>query len=265
MRPFFTYERPIAIAHRGSRTLFPENTMVAFQGAVDLGYRYLETDLHSSADGVLVCVHDDTLDRTTNGSGRVSQHHLTALQELDAGFRFDPIHHFPYRGEGVSIPTFEELVHTFPEAHIVLDLKQSGIEDLLVAAVDRWQLWDRVIVGSFRDSRIARFRKRTDRRVATSSGPIETLRHLMAARTGRSTKITADALQVPVKMGLTVVDQRTIDTAHGAGKQVHVWTVNEAEEMHRLLDMGVDGIITDEIEVLRNVMQDRGSGGPWNS
>lgn len=254
----------MAIAHRGSTTLFPENTMVAFQGAVDLGYRYLETDLHASADGVLVCFHDDTLERTTNGTGLVWQHHLSALRELDAGFRFDPIHHFPRRGQGISIPTLEELVHTFPDVHMVLDLKQSGIEELLVEAIQKWHLWERVIVGSFRDSRISRVRRRTDRRVATSSGPLETLRHLMAARTGRHTKIEADALLVPVKMGLTVVDQRTIDTAHGAGKQVHVWTVNEADEMHRLLDMGVDGIITDEIEVLRNVMQDRGSGGPWN-
>lgn len=239
--------------------------MVAFQGAVDIGYRYLETDLHASADGVLVCFHDDTLERTTNGQGQIWQHHLSALRELDAGFRFDPLHHFPQRGVGVSIPTLEELVTTFPDSHIVLDLKQSRIEDLLVAAIASWGLWDRVIVGSFRDSRIARFRKRTNKRVATSSGPVETLRHLMASRAGRTSRIEADALQVPVKMGVTVVDQRTIDAAHAAGKQVHVWTVNESQEMHRLLDMGVDGIITDEIEMLRNVMQDRGTGGPWNS
>ncbi len=239
--------------------------MVAFQGAIDLGYRYLETDLHASADGVLVCFHDDTLERTTNGTGQVWQQHLSALRDLDAGFRFDPLHHFPHRGNGVTIPTFEELVTTFPDAHIVLDLKQSGIEELLADAVAAFDLWDRVIVGSFRDSRIARFRKLTARRVATSSGPAETLRHLLASRTGRPTKIEADALQVPVKMGVTVVEQRAIATAHAAGKQVHVWTVNEAGEMHRLLDMGVDGIITDELEMLRNVMLDRQSGGPWNA
>ncbi len=238
---------------------------MAFQGAIDLGYRFVETDLHASADGVLVCFHDDTLERTTNGTGNVGQHHLAALQDMDAGFRFDPIHHFPQRGKGVGIPTLEELVTTFPDVRVVLDLKQSGIEDLLVAAIERLDLWDRVIVGSFRDSRLSRFRKRTKGRVATSSGPIETLRHLAAARSGRLSRITADALQVPVKMGVTVVDQRTVDAAHGAGKQVHVWTINESAEMHRLLDMGVDGIITDEIEMLRNVMQDRGAGGPWNS
>lgn len=238
--------------------------MVAFQGAVDLGYRYLETDLHASADGVLVCFHDDSLERTTNGRGAVAEQDLASLHDLDAAFRFDPIRHFPHRGTGVTIPTFEELVTTYPDGHFVLDLKQSGIEDLVIDAIRRFDLWDRVIVGSFRDARLARFRRRADRRVATSSGPLETLRHLAAARAGRPSRITADALQVPVKMGLTVVDQRTIDTAHSAGKQVHVWTVNEAAEMHRLLDMGVDGIITDEITTLRSVMEDRGAGGPWN-
>lgn len=238
--------------------------MLAFQGAVDLGYRYLETDLHASADGVLVCFHDDTLERTTDGRGKVSQQHLAALQDLDAAFRFDPIKHFPHRGTGVTIPTFEELVTTFSDACFVLDLKQSGIEDLVADAIRRFDLWDRVIVGSFRDVRLARFRRRTSGRVATSSGPVETLRHVAASRAGRRSRITADALQVPVKMGLTVVDQRTIDTAHSSGKQVHVWTVNEADEMHRLLNMGVDGIITDEIATLKSVMQDRGAGGPWH-
>ncbi len=246
-------------------SLWPENTMVAFQGAVDLGYRYLETDLHATADGVLVCVHDDTLDRTTEATGPVTQRHLADLQSFDAAYRFDPVRHFPHRCGGVTIPTFEELVTTFPDVRITVDLKQSGIEPLLADAVARWDLWDRLIVGSFRDGRIARFRRLTKGRVATSGGPAAILRFLAAVRMGRRPRLVADALQVPVSSnGLRVVDNRTVRAAHAIGKHVHVWTVNERDEMERLMELGVDGLITDRPDVLKHLMVERGRGGPWN-
>ena len=264
MKPALTHEHPIAIAHRGSRTLWPENTMLAFQGAIDLGYRYLETDLHLTADGVLVCLHDDTLDRTTDGTGKVWQRHLADLQKLDAGFRFDSMHHFPHRGTGITIPTFEELVTAFPEAVITLDLKQRGLEAPVAAAIERFQLWDRVIVGSFSDRRLRRFRNLAGNRVATSAGPLETLRFVMSARTGRPAAIRADALQVPVRQGrVTVVDRVVVEAAHRLDKQVQVWTINDPDEMAELLDLGVDGLITDRPDLLRELMEDRGSGGPW--
>ena len=131
--------------------------MTAFQGAVDLGFRYLETDLHTSADGVLVCFHDDTLDRTTDATGRVDHRTYAELRRIDAGFRHDPLRGFPFRGTGISVPSLEEVVITFPDVHLTLDLKQSGIEELLAEMVDRLDLHDRVIVGSFKDGRIARF------------------------------------------------------------------------------------------------------------
>lgn len=265
MRPFFRHEHPIAMAHRGSRLLWPENTMPAFEGAVQLGYRYLETDLHATNDEVLVCLHDDTLDRTTDGSGKVWAHSWAELQRLDAGFRFAGDGDFPFRGRGVTIPSFEELVTTYPQTMITVDLKQSGIEGLLAEAVARFELWDRIIAGSFRDGRLRRFRHLTGRRVATSSGPQETLRMWLAARRGRGTPIPADALQVPVRYGpLTLVDERTVAAAHAAEKQVHVWTVNEPGEMRRLLDLGVDGLITDRPDLLRDLMLQRGRGGPWH-
>ncbi len=265
MRPFFRHEHPIAMAHRGSRLLWPENTMVAFEGAVRLGYRYLETDVHASSDGVLVCLHDDTLDRTTDGSGKVWGRSWAELRDLDAGFRFPGDGDFPFRGRGVTIPSFEELVTTYPQAMVTVDLKQSGIEGLLADAVDRLDLWDRIIVGSFRDGRLRRFRRLTEGRVATSSGPQETLRVWLAARRGTPSPIPADALQVPVRYGLlTLVDERTVAAAHAAGKQVHVWTVNEPGEMRRLLDLGVDGLITDRPDLLRDLMLQRGCGGPWH-
>ncbi len=265
LRPFFRAEHPIAMAHRGSRVLWPENTMPAFRGAVDLGFRYLETDLHASRDGVLVCFHDDVLVRTTNGRGRVWEHTWEELARLDAGYRFGRRRGYPFRGTGVGIPSLEELVTTFPDAYLTLDLKQDGIEPLLTETIERHDLWDRVIVGSFSEDRLTTFRRITEGKVATSSGPSEALKVWLAGRRARPVEIAADALQVPVRRrGRRVVDRRTIDAAHGAGLQVHVWTVNAPVQMRRLLDLGVDGIISDRPDLLRRVMEERGDGGPWH-
>lgn len=262
-REVLNHELPIAMAHRGSGVLWPENTLVAFQGAVDLGYRYLETDLHATADGVLVALHDDTLDRTTDGTGPVWKHTLEHVQSLDAGYRFDAVHHFPHRGTGVRVPTLEEIVTTFPDALLTVDLKQNGLEPLLVDAVHRLDLWDRLIVGSFRDSRIRRFRRLTGARVATSTGPLATARAIMAARSRRPLRVQADALQIPMRRGsVEVVTPTLIEAAHAADKHVHVWTVNDPQDMVRLLDMGVDSIISDRVDTLKEVMISRGGGGP---
>jgi glycerophosphoryl diester phosphodiesterase len=257
MKAFFGQKTPIAMAHRGSRLLWPENTMIAFQGAVDLGIRYLETDLHASADGVLVCLHDDTLERTTDAAGRVVHRTAAELARVDAGFRHDPLGGFPFRGKGIGVPTLEEVVTAFPDTHLTLDLKQSNIEHLLVEAIDRHNLTDRVIVGSFRDRRIFRFRKLVGPAVATSSGPWETRALWSASRLGRSIDIRADAVQVPPSYGrTTVVDARFVRAAHERNKQVHVWTINEPDEMRYLLDLGVDALISDRPDVALQVMND---------
>lgn len=239
--------------------------MMAFEGAVALGYRYLETDLHLSSDGELVTFHDDTLDRTTNGSGPLSKRTLVELQELDAAYRFDPVHHFPHRGAGVQIPAFSEVVAAFPEAVFTVDLKESRLEQALATAVRELNIEDRVIVGSFKDRRTRRFRKIAGPRVATSSATYETARLVLSSKAGRPMRIRADALQVPARAkGITVVDRKLVEGAHAHGKLVHVWTVNDPDEMAELLDLGVDGIITDRPDLLADVMNERGSGGPWN-
>ncbi|MDF1595802.1 MAG: glycerophosphodiester phosphodiesterase [Acidimicrobiia bacterium] len=257
MKPFFSHEYPIAMAHRGSRLLWPENTMTAFQGAVDLGFRYLETDLHTTADGILVCFHDDTLERTTDATGLITDRTFAEVQRLDAGFRHEPLKGFPFRGRGVTVPALEDVLTAFPHALFTLDLKQSGIEHIVVEMINRLRLHDRVIVGSFKDLRIARFRKMAGRSVATSAGPWETRALWAGARLGRSLRIPADALQVPVSYGrTTVVDARFVHAAHEAGKQVHVWTVNEPDEMRYLLDLGVDALISDRVDIVHQVMRD---------
>lgn len=258
-RPVLDWPGPIAVAHRGSRLLWPENTMLAFRSAVELGFSWLETDLHLTADGVVVCLHDDTLDRTTNGSGYVWDHSLTQVASLDAGYHHDRRRGFPFRGQGARIPTLEEVATTFPHVRLILDLKQDGLEEPLADLVGRLELWDRVIVGSFSDSRLSRFRQLTVGGVATSSGPTESRLLWRAALTGGSADTMADCVQVPtVYRGLPVVTRRSVAGFHRLGLPVHVWTVNRPSQMRRLLAWGVDGLISDRPDLLRKVLQERG-------
>ncbi len=248
------------MAHRGSMLLWPENTMTAFQGAVDLGYQHLETDLQISRDGVLVAFHDDTLDRTTDGSGPVSDYRWDQLAELDAGYRFRIDGEYPHRGRGVRIPTLEELVTTYPDQVFSLDLKSDGMEETLVGMIRRLDLWDRVIVGSFSSARLRIFRSLTDSPVAMSAGPGEVLRFAAASRLGIPVRVTADSFQVPVKHTIKIVTPRSVRVAHAMGVPVIVWTINDRREMERLLDMGVDGIISDRPDLLRTLIDERGKG-----
>jgi glycerophosphoryl diester phosphodiesterase len=251
MKPYLAHEHPIRFAHRGSRVLWPENTMVAFQGAVDLGYRYIETDVHVSRDGRIVIFHDDRLERLTDGHGSFVDHDWEDLRGLDAASGFRAEDGFPLRGTGVGMPLLEEAVTTFPDRMFNIDLKQPGIAEAVAGEVHRLGIGDRVMIGSFYDRRIRAFRRAAPG-VATSAGPLEVARLL--ARKPRS-GLGADAYQVPERSrGLRVVTRRFIDRAHSAQKHVHVWTVNEAVAMRRLIDLGVDGIVTDRPDVLNQVL-----------
>ncbi|GBD86041.1 glycerophosphoryl diester phosphodiesterase [bacterium BMS3Abin02] len=256
--PFFSVH-PTAFSHRGGRLLWPENTVFAFQQSYDLGYRYFETDLHLTKDGVVVLLHDDYLDRTTDGTGDVWEYTFEELESFDAAFRFGADREWPYRGQGITIPTLEEIVTTFPDIRLTLELKQSGLEGPLVALLERLDLWDRVIIGGFDDRWSRAVRKASGGRVLTSSGVWETRAFWLASRAGVGLRLPAAALQVPVRHGnLTIVDDKFVGAAHRADKQVHVWTVNEADEMHRLLDLGVDGLMSDRPDVLKAVHEERG-------
>lgn len=253
------WRSPIAIAHRGSRVLWPENTDVSFQGAYDLGYRHFETDLHMTSDGALVCFHDPTVDRTTDSQGRVEAMTLEQLRSLNAGHRHGTADGFTYRDLGARVPTLEWLLKTFPDTSVVVDLKCDGLARPLATLIDDLEAHDRLIVGSFSDARLAEFRGLTGGRVATSVGAALARMWVLASRVGRRARGEASALQLPTHMrGVRVVDERLVAAAHGAGLQVHVWTVNAVEEMSRLLDMGVDGLITDRADLLKDVLIARG-------
>lgn len=250
MKPYLTHEYPIRLAHRGSRVLWPENTMVAFQGAVDLGYRYLETDVHVSRDGEVVIFHDDDLGRLTDGTGKLADRDWGDLRLLDAAYHFLSDGGHPLRGTGVRMPLLEEAVKTFPDQLFNIDLKQRGIAGRVAEEIRRLGIGERVLIGSFHDWRIHRFRRAAPR-VATSAGPFELAWGFLRRRPGGE----AVAYQVPERIGpFRIVTRRLVDAARLAGKQVHVWTVNDPSDMRRLLDLGVDGIVTDRPELLNEVV-----------
>ena len=256
MSDFFSVEHPIRFAHRGSSLLWPENTIYAFAQAVDgLDYHYLELDVHLSADRVPMVFHDSTLDRTTNGTGRIVERTAEELLGLDAAYNFDPDGEYPLRGQGITIPTLDELYRTWPEVRINIDLKAPGEEWAVAEVIKANAAEHRTLVGSFTDRRITRFRRITEGRVAVSAGPMLAARMYLVSRIGLPTRPRqVQAYQVSEQYTGFTVDRKLADAVHRAGAQLHVWTVNEPDDMRRLLDVGVDGIITDRPDLLNEVV-----------
>lgn len=260
--PYFSLEHPARLAHRGSRLLWPENTMTAFSGAVEgLGYRYLETDVRATRDGVLVTFHDETLERTTNGVGSIADWLWDDLRHLDAAWSFGAEEGFPFRGTGIGIPRLDEVFATWPEVNVNIDLKADGIEWQVAEAIIRSRRVQKVLIGSFSDRRIARFRRVTRGTVATSAGTAVSVAAWAASRAGRRLPSRPDAYQLPFAARGARLDRRFVDAAHASGAQVHAWTVNERTDMERLLDMGVDGIVTDRPDLLNEVLAARTGDG----
>jgi glycerophosphoryl diester phosphodiesterase len=258
-RPYFTREKPIRLAHRGSRLLWPENTWRAFDGAIEgLGYSYVETDIRVTRDGVVVVFHDETLERTTNGVGKVSDWDWDDLRHLDAGYQFSPDgESFPSRGTGVTLSRLDDTFERYPDVCFNIDLKASRSEWAVAEVITRMRATDRSLVGSFNDRRIARFRRITKGSVATAAGPSASVAMYAASRVGRTVRRGVDAYQLPVKVRGGAVDQKLVDAVHESGAQLHVWTVNEPEPMSELLDIGVDGIVTDRPDILNDVLEER--------
>jgi glycerophosphoryl diester phosphodiesterase len=252
---FFSVEHPIRFAHRGSRILWPENTMHAFAGAVEgLDYHYLETDVRLTSDHVPVVFHDATLDRTTSGKGKVADHTLAEIQAVDAAYHFDPENDYPLRGEGIGVSTLEELYRTWPDVRLNIDLKGPGEEWAVAEVIRAFDAEHRTLIGSFTDRRIARFRRITRGRVAVSAGPRAAASMYLASRTGRTIHRKVQAYQVPFNYRGAKIDGKLIDAVHRAGAHIHLWTVNEPADMRRFIDMGVDGIVTDRPDLLNEVM-----------
>lgn len=243
--PFLDHPGPIPFAHRGGAGDWPENTMPAFEGAVALGYRYLETDVHVTSDGVLLAFHDDVLDRVTDRVGLIRELPWAEVSRARVDGR-EPI------------PRFDELLAAWPDVQINIDPKHDSAVDALAAAIEAADAVDRVCIGSFSDRRIARLRARLGPRLCTSLGPKGVARLRAASYGLPAGRFPAACVQVPVRQGrVTLVDERFVRTAHHHGLAVHIWTIDDPAEMTDLLDLGVDGIMTDRPAVLRDVLEAR--------
>lgn len=242
LHPYLQHDGFLAFAHRGGAHEAPENTMKAFQYAVDLGYAYIETDCYATRDGVLLSFHDEQLDRVTDAKGIIADMDYAELKDARIGGT-EPI------------PLMEELFTTWPKLKINIDPKHDNAVEPLIALLRRVNALDRVCVGSFSDARIAQVRQAFGHDVCTSMGPKEAGRFWLAKRHLPVGRFDANCVQAPVKHGLlTLVDEAAVRAAKRHGLQIHVWTIDDEAEMRRLIAMGVDGIMTDRPALLRDVL-----------
>jgi glycerophosphoryl diester phosphodiesterase len=246
---FLDHPRPLALAHRGGAAHFAENSWRAFEHAVKLGYAYLETDAHATSDGVLVAFHDKTLDRVTDRTGAIAK---LPVREV-AGARISGTE---------PIPLLEDVLGAWPDVRFNVDIKDGPAARPLAELIRRAAAWDRVCITSFSAARLRATRRLLDRPVCMATSPVGAaalcsglpgrwLAPFFASRSVRCAQLPAGLAVSPL-----------IDRAHAAGLQVHVWTVNERDPMISLLDLGVDGIMTDETELLRDVLIERGEWHP---
>ena len=248
--PFLDHDGPIAFAHRGGAAGGVENSMHAFQRAVDLGYRYVETDVHATSDGVLLAFHDRTLDRVTDLTGKIAALPHSHIRRARIG-------------GSEPIPTLEDVLGSWPQLRVNIDVKAFAATGPLIDVIRRTGSVDRVCVAAFSERRIAAVRRALGPRLCTALGPSR-VALLRAASTSRLAGLlaprTVPCAQVPDRVGpVRLVTPKLVDLAHRHGVRVHVWTIDDAEEMRRLLDLGVDGIMTDRIDTLREVLVERGS------
>ncbi|MDJ1131352.1 glycerophosphodiester phosphodiesterase [Streptomyces iconiensis] len=246
--PFLAHHGPLAFAHRGGAAGGTENTHAAFARAAGLGYRYMETDVHATADGRLVAFHDATLDRVTDGSGALAGLPWSEISRARVGGR-EPV------------PLFEELLRAFPRVRWNVDIKAEAALAPLLDLLATEDAWERVCVGSFDERRVTRARTLAGPRLLTSLGTsgVVALR-MRSYRMPWRLRQGAGCAQVPERQGwIRVVDRAFVRAAHARGLPVHVWTVNERHRAEALLDLGVDGIMTDDLEMLREVLEARGA------
>lgn len=248
---YFSSPRPRLFAHRGASGLAPENTLAAFALATAMGATHLELDVHGTSDGSVVVLHDETVDRTTDGHGSVRTLSLEQVAALDAGHRFtlDGRTH-PYRRQGVGIPTLQAVLEAFPRHGLNIEIKQADtwIVPAVVDLVERAGAAARVLLAAEKADIMAQIRRAAGERIATGMSAVDVGQFMERFAHGnwRDYRPPGRALQVPPRFaGIELVNPDTVAAAHRLGLEVHVWTLNDAEEIERFLDMGVDGVMSD--------------------
>ena len=260
---FFDGPKPRQFAHRGARGTHPENTIVAFGAALEMGAEAFELDIHTSAEGEIVVIHDSTLERMTDGRGKVRDQSLDELRVLDAGYNFtlDDGETFPFRGQGIRIPTLAEVLDAFPDVPIIIEIKQEDppLESQLDVLLRSMDAQSRVLVFSLKQGPLNRYRDLVSRH-QTGFGPNDVagfMRRVVSKR-WNGYEPPGAAFAVPVNWhGIPIVSNVFVQAAHVIDREVFVWTVNEVDEMNALLDLEVDGLISDYPQRLRRVVAGR--------
>ncbi len=260
--PFFNNfdEYPIAFAHQGGNLLSPGNTIFAFERAVKMDVDILEMDAHITKDGVLVIIHDEDVDRTTNGTGLVEEMTLAEIKELDAGYWWteDEGETYPYRGQGITIPTLDEVFKSFPGYPVNIEIKKTknSIAQPLCEKIREYKMENKTLIASFSDERIIEFRKICPE-IATSAAKNEITKFVILNYIfmGKLYSPTDVAFQVPESnSGILVVRPEFISGARNRNVQVHIWTPNTHEEIQKFIDMGIDGIMSDRPDILMKLL-----------
>lgn len=266
-QPYLASDHPLILAHQGASAYAPSNTIPSFQKAVEMGADVLELDVHLTRDGAIVVAHDDTVDRLTNGAGRIRDFTLADLQKLDAGYRFttDGGATYPYRGKGIHIPTLEEVFKTFPQARVNIEIKEGDqpIAQPLADLIHGMGMAKQVLVVSVYSKAIQDFRKVAPD-VATAASKSEILSMVIQWKIGLGFlwHAPADAVQIPFETressGIDLGRAGLVRVAHGRNVKVHYWTVDDPAEMKKLLQLGADGLITDKPDVALQVEREMG-------
>ncbi len=260
---YFNAPRPLVIAHQGGDGLWPGDTLYAFQHAVDLGVDVLEMDAHITKDGQIVLMHDEKVDRTTDGTGLIEDLTLAQLRELDAAYQWSPDggQTFPFRGQGIQVPTLEELFQKFPQMRYVIEIKltRNPIGQPLCDLIRKYDMQDHVMVASFHDDAMSAFRQ-TCPEVATSAAKTEVTSFVLLGKIFLSGLLSPkfESLQVPYETsesyGIPVMTERFIREAHARNVKVEPWTVNDPDLMKQYIAWGVDGLITDRPDLMLEVL-----------
>ncbi len=257
----------VNIAHRGGAKIGPENTLEGFREGLEAGAGVIELDVHATAEGELVVIHDPAVDRTTDGAGAVREMTLAELRRLDAGFRFTPDDGktYPWRGKGVRIPTLEEVYRGFPDVPVNIEIKgeRPGIEEKVWQTIDGAEAEERTLVVSDDSGTTRRFRQACGGKVATAASSAELFSFWLLSRLhlGNPLGLPFRAVQAPeTYRGLRVVTPEFVRAVREQGLWVDVWTIDEEPDMRRLLGYGVDGIITDRPDVLTGILGESEAG-----
>ena len=260
-----TAKRPLVIAHQGGDGIRPGDTMVTFEHAVQIGADVLEMDAHITKDGQIVLMHDEKVDRTTEGTGLIEDMTLEDLRQLDAAYKWsnDDGKTFPYRGQGIQVPTLEELLQKFPDMRYVIEIKltQNPIDKPLCDLIRKYNMQDKMVITSFHDEAMRRFRE-TCPEVATSASRGEVTKFVLLGKILLSGLIMPqyESIQPPYdpqeSMNIPIMTRRFIREAHAKNIAVEPWTVDDPELMKQYIEWGVDGIMTDRPDLMINVLKE---------